>query len=75
MAKNVVVFINDFPPKSGLSTTYIPHTIMAGKALYWKKIFKLHLGTYAQEHEDRNFPNTLEEMIPGEICLGPIGNL
>ena len=41
LAKHIVMFLNDFPPKSGLSNTYSPQTIMTGKDLDWKKIFKL----------------------------------
>ena len=33
LAKHVVMFLNDFPPKSGLLTTYIPRTIVTGKSL------------------------------------------
>ena len=31
LAKHIVMFLNAFPPKSGLSKTYSPHTIMTGK--------------------------------------------
>ena len=37
IGKYVVIMINTYPPKSGLSLTYIPHTIMAGKQLEFKK--------------------------------------
>ena len=46
LAKHVLMFLNAFPPKSGLSKTYSPHTIMIGKSLDWKKSFKLHFGEY-----------------------------
>ena len=75
LAKHVVMFLNAFPPKSGLSKTYSPCTIMTGKALDWKKSCKLHFGAYAQVHEDRNVTNTLEERNQGAICLGTTGNL
>ena len=75
LAKNVVMFLNTIPPKSGLSETYIPHTIMTGKALDWKKSCKLHFRDYAQVHEDRYVVNKLEERTQGAICLGPTGNL
>ena len=68
-------FLKPPPPKSGLSKTYIPRTIMTGKSLDGKKIYKLHFVVYVQVHEDRNVTNTLEEKIQGEICLGPTGNL
>ena len=60
LAKRVVMFLNSFPPKSGLSKIYSPRTIMTGKTLDWKKSCKLHFGDYAHIHEDRNVTNTLE---------------
>ena len=75
LAKHVVMFLNAFPPKSGLSKTYSPRKIMTGKSLDWKKSCKLHFRAYTQVHDDINVTNTLEERTQGEICLGPIGNL
>ena len=75
LAKQVLMFLNAFPPKIGLSKTYIPHTIMTGKALDWKKSCKPHFGAYTQVHEDKNLINTLEESTQGEICLGTTDNL
>ena len=69
------MFLNDFPPNIGMSKTYIPCTIMTGKALDWKKICKLHFGAYVQVQKDRNVTNTIEEIKQGEICLGNTGNL
>ena len=67
--------LNAFPPKFAISNTYSPRIIMTGKVLDWKKICKLHFGSYAQVNEDRNVTNTLEERKQGAICLGPTGNL
>ena len=61
LAKNVVMFLNAFPPKSGMPKTYSPRTIMTSKALDWNKSCKLHFGAYAQVHEDMKVTNTLEE--------------
>ena len=65
--KNVMMFLNAFPPKIGRSKTYSPHTIMTGKSLDWKKICKLQFGAYAQVNEDRNVTNSLEERTQGAI--------
>ena len=75
LAKHVVMSLNTFPRKSGLSKTYSQRTIMAVKALDWNKSCKLHFGAYAKVHKDSNVTNTLEERIQGAICLGPTGNL
>ena len=45
--KHIVMFLNAFPPKSGLSKTYSPRTIMTGKTLDWNRSCKLHFGAYA----------------------------
>ena len=37
LGKYVVIMINAFPPKSGLSCTYIPRTIMTGNQLDFNK--------------------------------------
>ena len=65
LSKHVVMFLNAFPPKSGLSKTYSLRTIMTVKSLDWKKSCKLHFGAYAQVHEDRNVTNTLEDLTQG----------
>ena len=75
LANHVVMFLNTFPPKRGLSKTYSPHTIMTGKTIDWKKSCKLHFGAYAQVHEDRNVTNTLEQRTQEAIRLGPTGSL
>ena len=61
LAKHLVMFLNAFPLKIGLSKTYSPRTIMTVKSLDCKKICKLHFGAYAQVHEDRNVTNMLEK--------------
>ena len=48
LAKHVVMLLNAFSPKSGMSKTSIPQKIMTGKALDWKKICKIHFEAYAQ---------------------------
>ena len=59
IAKHVVMFLNAFPPKIGLSNIYSSRTIMTGKSLDWNKIFKIHFRSYVQIHKDRNVTNTL----------------
>jgi hypothetical protein len=50
----VVLWINVFPPSSGVSLTYIPSTIMTGTALDYIKYCKIPFGVYAETHEERN---------------------
>ena len=75
LAMHVVMFLNASPPKSGMSKTYSPCTIMTGKSIDWKKTCKLHLGAYTQVHRYRKVTNTPEERTQGAICLGFTGNI
>ena len=59
LGKYVVMMINAFPPKICLSRTYIPHTIMAGKQLDFKKQCRFPFGAYVQAHNDRNMTNLM----------------
>jgi hypothetical protein len=74
MLANVVLWINAFPPLSGVSKTFSPRTIMTDTALDFNKHFQIPFGAYAEVHEDRNITNTLEERTQPEICLGPTAN-
>ena len=75
LAKDVVMFLNELPPNSGLSKTYIPCTKMTGKVFDRKTSCKLHFGYYTQGNEDRNLTNKLEDRTQGAISLRPTDNL
>jgi hypothetical protein len=74
MLANVVLWINAFPPASGVSKTYSPRTTMTGTALDFNKHCQIPFGAYAEVHEDRNSTNTMSERTQPEICLGPTAN-
>ena len=57
LGKYVVVIINAFQKKSGISFTYSPHTIMTGKQLDFKNQFQCPFCAYIQAHSDRNVTN------------------
>jgi hypothetical protein len=71
---NVVLWIDAFPPASGVSKTYSPRTIMTGTALNFNKHCQIPFGAYAEVHEDHNITNTMSERTQPEICLGPTAN-
>jgi hypothetical protein len=48
----VVLWLNAFPPLSGVSKTYSTRTIMTGTTLDYKKHCKLPFGVYVETHED-----------------------
>jgi hypothetical protein len=74
MLANVMLWINAFPPSSGVSKTFSPRTIMTGTALDFNKHCQIPFGAYAEVHEDRNITNTMEERTQSAICLGPTAN-
>eukprot|EP00957_Ditylum_brightwellii_P207659 15353949-Ditylum_brightwellii.AAC.1 len=41
-----VMWLNAFPPKEGVSNTFCPRTIMAGKVLNTEKHCRIPFGTY-----------------------------
>jgi hypothetical protein len=74
MLVNVVLWINAFPPSSGVSKTFSPRTIMTGTVLDFNKHCQIPFGAYAELHEDNNITNTMTERTQPAICLGPTAN-
>jgi hypothetical protein len=70
----VVLWLNAFPPSSGISKTYSPRTIMTGTTLDYNKHFKLPFGAYVETHEMNTPTNTMKERTRTAICLGPTAN-
>jgi hypothetical protein len=70
----VVLWLNAFPPSSGVSSTYSPITIMTGTTLDYNKHCRLPFGAYVETHEDNGATNTIVERTRGSICLGPTAN-
>jgi hypothetical protein len=70
----VVLWLNAFPPASGISQTYSPRTIMTGTTLDYKKHCRLSFGAYVETHEENKPSNTLKERTQAAICLGPTAN-
>ena len=74
LSKHVLMLLNSFSPKIGLSRTHSPRINMTGKTLDWKNMCKQPFVAYAQMHEERKITNTLRERTQGAICLGTTGN-
>ena len=75
IGKYVVMMINTFPPKRGLSHKYSSRTSMRGNRLEFKKQSRCPFRSYIQPHDDRNVSNLMVDRIQGAICLCPTGNL
>jgi hypothetical protein len=70
----VTLWLNAFPPSSGISDTFSSRTIMTGTALDYEKHCKLPVGAYVETHEERPRTNTIDERTQSAICLGPTSN-
>ena len=69
----MVMWLNAFPVKSGISTTYSLWKIMNGKILYWAKLFKAEFGSCCEVHKEHS-PMTKNRVdyahTCSAICLG-----
>jgi hypothetical protein len=68
------LWLNAFPPSSGVSDTYSPHTIMTGTSLDYSKHCKVPFGAYVETHEENSPTNTMCERTRRAIYLGPSSN-
>ena len=75
LAEMVVLWLNNFAPKSGISEVYSPRQIVLGTKLDMKKHCKIEFGAYAQVHVENTPTNSMSPRTEGCICLGPVGNL
>ena len=76
MVAHVMMWLNSFPTKGGISETLSPRVIMTGTKMNYKKHCKLAFGAYAQTHEEDKPRNSAGiERTLGAICLGPENNL
>lgn len=72
---HVVMWLNNFPVKNGVSDRFSPREIILRHKLNYKKHCRAPFGSYCEVHED-NYPtnSTKSRGIP-TICLGPTGNI
>ena len=75
LVRMVVLWLNNFPPKSGVSTVFSPRQIVIGSKLDMKKHCKAEFGAYAQVHHDRQFTNTMGDRTDVCICMGLVDNV
>ncbi len=71
---HVVLWLNAFPMKSGVSTTLSPREIVYRRKLNFKKHCKALFGSYAETHEEPNPTNGMMARGSPGIILGPTGN-
>jgi hypothetical protein len=72
---HVVLWLNAFPTKSGVSETLSPRKIVYRHKLDFAKHCKLPFGTYCEVHDEPTPTNTMVTCSTLAIVLGPTGNL
>jgi hypothetical protein len=71
----MVLWMNAFPVKSGISTTFSPRELMMRWRLDYKKHCRVMPGTYCEVHDEPLPTNTMAWRTHEGIALGPTGNL
>jgi hypothetical protein len=67
-----VFWLNNFPPKGGISDTMSPRAIVVGSTIDYAHHCQIEFGTYVQTHEVHD--NTMLPRTTGAIALRPTGN-
>jgi len=71
---HVVLWLNAFPMKSGVSTTLSPREIVYRHKLDFSKHCRAQFGEYVEVHEEPNPTNSMATRGMPAIVLGPTGN-
>ena len=71
----MVIELNSFPVKSGISEKWSPRELVSCTKLDAKLQFRAPFGSYCEMHIDPDITNLLEPRTNWAICMGPMGNL
>ena len=71
----VILWLNAFPVKSGISQTISPRELLMRWRLDCKKHCRVQTGTYCEVHDKPVPTNTMAWRAHKAIALGPTGNL
>jgi hypothetical protein len=71
----VVLWLNAFPAKSGVSATYLPWELLVRWKLDYKQHCRVLPGTYCEAHDEPFPSNTMIPHTHERIACGPMGNL
>jgi hypothetical protein len=71
----MVLWMNAFPVKSGISQTFLPREQLLRWRLDYKKHCRVMPGTYCEVHDEPVQTNTMVARTHKAITLGPTGNL
>jgi len=70
----VVLWLNAFPVKSGISTKFSPRELVQRHKLSAKIHCKTLFGTYCEVHDEPQPSNSMQPRTHETICMGPTGN-
>jgi hypothetical protein len=71
----IVLWLNAFPVRSGILSTFSPRELLVRWRLDHKKHCRVLLGTYCEVHDEPMPTNTMTPQTHECIALGPTGNL
>ena len=71
----VILWLNAFPVKSGISQTISPQELLIRWCLDYKKHCRVQPGTYCEVHDESVPTNTMAWHSNEANALGPTGNL
>ncbi len=71
----MVLWLNAFPAKTGISSTFSPRELIVRWKLDYKKHCRVLPGTYCEAHDEPVPTNTMAWRTHECIALGPTGNL
>ena len=69
-----VLWLNAFPIRSGISSTYSPRELVVRHKLNAKTHCKTPFGAYCETHDEPTPSNSMTPQTHEAICLGPTGN-
>eukprot|EP00804_Cyclotella_cryptica_P019093 CCRYP_021211-RA/>CCRYP_021211-RA protein AED:0.16 eAED:0.16 QI:0/0/0/0.66/1/1/3/0/1057 len=71
----IVLWLNNFPVKSGVSTKYSPRELICRHRLNAKVHCKTPFGAYCEVHDEPTPSNSMTPRTHETICMGPTGNI
>ena len=71
---HVVMWLNNFPVKGGVSDRFSPRELILRHSLDVKRHCRAPFGAYCETHEDNTPTNSMKTRGMPSICLGPTGN-
>ena len=71
----VVLWLNAFPVRNGVSKFYSPRSIVLHTKLNWKRHCQVPFGTYCEIHDEPDPSNDMTPRTHEGIAVGPTGNI